>query len=209
MVLIGREAIAELAKPFLTFLLLLGVYFIKPFITKQKLLKALIFSWCATIILLFSNKNELFFISGLIAFFIAHIMYILLFNKELINKTRKNSAMFWVEVTFVIIYLLTMLIIFLPIYENLRIAVFIYTLVNAVLLLFTLKGFQIWEKPAAYYILIGAIILVISDTAMLFETFYTPFLLSNFYISAGFLISQYLIVFGILKLNQKKQHFLY
>jgi len=208
-ILIGYEAAAELAKPFLTFLLLLGVYYIQPFITKKFLLKALSFSFCANIILLFSNGKELFFISGLIAFFVAHIMYIWLFNKELINKTRKNSAKFWVEVTIMICYLVAMLIIFLPIRENMRIPVFIYTLTNAILLLFTLKGFQIWEKPAGYYILIGAIILVMSDTAMLFDRFYSSFLLSNFYITAGFLISQYLIIFGILKLNQKKQHFLY
>lgn len=203
-ILLGQEQIAWFLKPFLLPFLLLAVYFSGNFPSKKFLLIALVFSWIGDIILLFADRHELFFIVGLIAFLISHIVYILLFNKQLKYKNRKNKAIFWIGVTCIIVYLFTMISILLPSLGDLTIPVFVYALVISTMLLFALKGFLNWEEPGNWYILIGAIAFISSDSILAFNKFYAPIVLSSFLIMITYLIAQYLIVVGILKLNKKK-----
>lgn len=203
-ILLGQEQIAWFLKPFLLPFLLLAVYFSGNFPSKKFLLIALVFSWIGDIILLFADRHELFFIVGLIAFLISHIVYILLFNKQLKYKNRKNKAIFWIGVTCIIVYLFTMISILLPSLGDLTIPVFVYALVISTMLLFALKGFLNWEEPGNWYILIGAIAFISSDSILAFNKFYAPIVLSSFLIMITYLLAQYLIVVGILKLNKKK-----
>lgn len=203
-ILLGQEQIAWFLKPFLLLFLLLAVYFSSNFPSKKFLLIALVFSWIGDIILLFADRHELFFIVGLIAFLISHIVYILLFNKQLKYKNRKNKAIFWIGVTCIIVYLFTMISILLPSLGDLTIPVFVYALVISTMLLFALKGFLNWEEPGNWYILIGAIAFISSDSILAFNKFYAPIVLSSFLIMITYLLAQYLIVVGILKLNKKK-----
>jgi uncharacterized membrane protein YhhN len=185
-------------------LLLLGVIFYRNFPSKKLLLWALTFSWIGDIILLFADRDEMYFISGLIAFLISHVVYIITFSRQLKIRNRKNKAVFWIGVTAIIVYLLTMLAVLLPSLGDLKIPVFVYALVISTMLLFAFKGFLIWEEPANWYILLGAIIFVSSDSILAFDKFYTPIMQGSFLIMVTYLIAQYLIVKGILSLNQKK-----
>jgi uncharacterized membrane protein YhhN len=200
----GQAQIAWFIKPFLLPFLLLGVFFYGNFASKKFLLTALAFSWIGDIILLFADRDEMYFISGLIAFLISHVVYIITFSKQLKIRNRKNKAVFWIGVTVIIVYLLTMLTILLPSLGDLKIPVFVYALVISTMLLFAFKGFLIWEEPANWYILLGAIIFVSSDSILAFDKFHAPIVLNSFLIMITYLIAQYLIVVGILKLNQKK-----
>lgn len=204
LIVINQDSIAWFMKPLLIPFLIFGVYFSGAFPSKKYLLTALTFSWIGDIILLFVDRDELFFIVGLIAFLISHIVYILLFNKQLKYKNRKNKAVFWIGVTSIIMYLLVMISILLPSLGDLTIPVFVYALVISTMLLFAFKGFLNWEEPGNWYILIGAIAFVTSDSILAFNKFYKPVVLSSFLIMITYLIAQYLIVVGILKLNKKK-----
>ncbi|WP_413998504.1 lysoplasmalogenase [Flavobacterium sp. W1B] len=203
-ILTGQEDVAWYLKPFLLPFLLLGVYFYNDFPSKKFLLTALTFSWIGDVILLFAERDDLFFISGLIAFLISHIVYILLFNKQLKEKNKKNKAVYWIGVTVIIAYLFVMLTILLPSLGDLQIPVLVYAIVISTMLLFALKGFLSWSEPANWYILIGAIIFVSSDSILAFNKFKEPIVLSSFLIMVTYLAAQFLIVKGILKLNQKK-----
>ena len=97
-----------------------------------------------------------------------------------------------------------MMLILLPSLGDLKIPVFVYALTISIMLLFALKGFMNWHKPASIYILIGAIIFVASDSLLAFDKFYAPLQYSSFLIMTTYLLAQYLIVIGILKLNKKK-----
>jgi uncharacterized membrane protein YhhN len=97
-----------------------------------------------------------------------------------------------------------MLWVLLPTLGDLTLPVFVYALVISTMLLFALKGFLNWEKTGSWYILIGAISFVTSDSILAFNKFHTPIVLSSFLIMITYLVAQYLIVVGILKLNQKK-----
>lgn len=203
-ILIGMEDVAWFLKPFLLPFLLFGVYFHHDFPSKKFLLTALFFSWIGDIILLFAARGELFFISGLIAFLISHLVYILLFNKQLKDRNKKNKAVYWIGVTVIIAYLFVMLTILLPSLGDLQLPVLVYAIVLSTMLLFAFKGFLNWKEPANSYVLLGAIIFVSSDSILAFDKFHEPIAMSSFLIMVTYLTAQFLIVKGILKLNQKK-----
>ena len=203
-IFIGREDAAWYFKPFLLPFLILAVYVHERFITKKVLLTALTLSWIGDIILMFADKGELYFIAGLIAFLLSHISYIILFSKQLKIYLKKSKIIFWIGVTAIAFYLIVMMLILLPGLGDLKIPVFVYALTISIMLLFALKGFLNWQKPASIYILIGAIIFVASDSILAFDKFYAPLQYSSFLIMTTYLLAQYLIVIGILKLNKKK-----
>jgi uncharacterized membrane protein YhhN len=208
-ILLGHEDIAWYIKPFLIPFLILTVYFHRDFTSKKYLLTALIFSWFGDIILLFSDRDERYFIAGLVAFLLSHLAYILLFNKQIKLKNTKSKAVFWIGVTSIIAYLIIMMGMLLPTLDDLIIPVFVYALVISTMLLFAFKGFLIWDTPANWFILIGAIVFVSSDSILAFNKFYQPVAWSSFLIMITYLAAQYLIVIGILKLNKKNSRLLY
>ncbi|MFV8335894.1 lysoplasmalogenase [Flavobacterium sp. RSP29] len=201
---LGNENTVWFLKPYLLPFLIFAVYFHERFITKKILLTALTLSWIGDIILMFTDKAEFYFIAGLIAFLLSHISYIILFSKQLKIYLKKSKIIFWVGVTAIAFYLIVMMLILLPSLGDLKIPVFVYALTISIMLLFALKGFLNWQKPANSYILIGAIIFLASDSILAFDKFYAPLQYSSFLIMATYLTAQYLIVTGILKLNQKK-----
>ena len=205
-ILFGREDIAWFLKPFLLPFLFVAVYLHERFASKKILLTALSFSWIGDIILMFSTKGELYFIGGLIAFLFSHIFYIILFNKQLTVYLRKSKFIYWIGITVIIIYLAAIMLLLLPNLGELMLPVFGYALIISIMLLFALKGFLNWQKPANSYILIGAIIFVASDSILALNKFYATLQYSSFLIMLTYLTAQYLIVIGILKLNKKKQH---
>ena len=207
-ILLGRQDIAWFLKPFLLPFLILAVYLHERFSSKKILLTALTLSWIGDIILLFADKGELYFIGGLIAFLFSHIFYIVLFNKQLKIYLKKSKIIYWIGITIIIIYLIGMMVLLMPYLGNLLLPVFVYAMTISIMLLFALKGFMNWHKPANSYILIGAIIFVASDSILAFDKFYAPIQYSSFFIMITYLTAQYLIVMGILKLNKKKLHIL-
>lgn len=204
LIILGREDISWFIKPFLIPFLFLAVYSCGDFPSKKFLLLALTFSWIGDVVLLFADKGKLYFIIGLASFLISHIAYIILFSKQLrINSTR-NKAIFWVGITVIIVYLMVMLSVLLPSLGDLKIPVFVYAIVLSTMLLFAFKGYLKWSKPAGMYILLGAVVFVGSDSILAFNKFYEPIKFSSFLIMSTYIIAQYLIVVGILKLNKKK-----
>lgn len=203
-ILFGQDNIAWFLKPLLLPFLLLAVYYSDGFPTKKILLLALTFSWIGDVILMFADKGELYFIFGLVAFLLSHLVYIVLFSKQLPTENNKDKAILWIGIVAILTYLALMLATLLPSLGDLKIPVVVYALVISTMLFFAFKGSLSWAKPAKNYILLGAIIFVSSDSILAFDKFYAPIPMSNFLIMATYLVAQYLIVAGVLKLNQKK-----
>lgn len=203
-ILAGREDIAWFLKPFLLPFLLFLVYTFESFPTKNILLTALLFSWIGDIILMFADKGEIYFILGLVAFLVSHIIYIVVFNKQLKTEFYKNKFFFLMGVGVILVYLITMLSLLLPSLGELKIPVVVYALTISTMLLFAFKGSLYWRNPANIYILLGAIFFVVSDSLLAINKFYTTLPLSSFWIMTTYLMAQFCITSGILCLNQKK-----
>jgi uncharacterized membrane protein YhhN len=184
--------------------ILMGVVIVsEKFPSKKTLFTALTFSWIGDIVLLFSDRGELYFIFGLVAFLISHLVYISLFSKQQNTKTNDNKVLFWIGVLAILAYFIFMIGTLFPKLGPLKIPVLVYAVVITTMLFFAFKGSLKWATPASKYILIGAIVFVSSDSILAFNKFYAPIVHASFYIMATYCLAQYLIVVGILKLNSK------
>jgi uncharacterized membrane protein YhhN len=202
--LLGYENLDLFLKPVLIPILGFGVYLYRKFPTKNALLLALLFSWIGDVILLFADIAEIYFILGLVSFLTAHIIYCVLFNNQVKIKIKTNKIIFGIGSVIIALYLIGMLSVLLPSLGDLKIPVIVYASVISIMLLFAFNGFLVWENPGNKYIFVGAIVFVISDSILAVNKFYTPIEKSSFFIMLTYLVAQYLIVVGILKLNPKK-----
>lgn len=204
MILFWQEDFAWYLKPFLLPILMYWVYNFDTFKTKNLLLTALFFSWVGDIILMYADKGELYFIFGLVAFLISHIVYIALFNRQLKTENNKNKLIFLMGIGVILTYLSAMLLLLLPSLGDLKIPVIIYAIVISTMLLFAFKGSLHWQNPANIFILLGAIIFVASDSILAINKFYVALPNASFWIMITYLVAQFCITSGVLCLNKKK-----
>ena len=198
--LLLNESTAFPLKVFLMPALIAAVYFHPYFTSKKFLLGALIFCWIGDVVLMFQSMNPLFFIGGLIAFLIGHIIYIILFNKEKRQVLNKNSTFLRVGSLSIMVYFIVMLSILLPHLGTMRLPVTVYALTISLMLWTAIIGYTEWESPANAWILRGAILFIMSDSILAFNKFYQPIWLASFFIMVTYLAAQYAIVVGVLKL---------
>ena len=204
LLMLGYERFDLFLKPILIPILGFGAYFYRKFPTQNTVLAALLLSWIGDVILLFTDLGEIYFILGLIFFLIAHILYCILFNK--LNRIRKkqNKTFFVIGSILIAVYLISMVSFLMPHLGDLEIPVSIYATVISIMLLFAFNGLLVWEKPGNLLIFLGAFFFVVSDSILALNKFYHPIPKSSFFIMLTYLLAQYLIVLGVLKLNPKK-----
>lgn len=200
----GFERFDLFLKPILIPIIGFGAYFYRKFPTQSTLIAALVFSWIGDVILLFTDLGEIYFILGLVAFLTAHIIYCILFNRQ--NKIRKkqNKSFFVIGSILIALYLIGMVSVLMPHLGELEIPVTVYASVISIMLLFAFNGFLVWEKPGNFLVFLGAFFFMISDSILAVNKFYIPIPKSSFFIMLTYLLAQYLIVVGVLKLNPKK-----
>ncbi|EKT3957061.1 lysoplasmalogenase [Flavobacterium psychrophilum] len=199
----NQDNIAWYFKPFLLPFLILATYKSDAFETKKWLLYALTFSWIGDIILLFASKNELYFILGLVSFLIAHILFIVLFIKQKSEGNYTKKCLFWLGFVVVLVYIISILSLLFTKLGNLKIPVFVYAFTISIMLITAIKGYFTWQKPMNILILIGALFFIVSDSFLSINKFYNPILSAQFIIMFTYLVAQYCITAGVLKMNKK------
>ena len=204
LLLTGNDVLTWYLKPLLLPFLFYAVVKSDNFETKKWLLSALFFSWIGDCILLFASKGELYFIFGLVAFLIAHILFIVLFSKQKSENKHFKSILFWIGFIAVIGYLVRMLSLLLPTLGDLKIPVSIYAFTISIMLLATLIGAVNWKNNAKYLVFVGALFFVISDSILALDKFHSPIASASYSIMITYLIAQFCITKGILDLNQKE-----
>jgi uncharacterized membrane protein YhhN len=191
-------------KPFLIPLLFMYVYLNDDFLTKKVVLFALTFSWIGDVLLIFTNNNQWFFISGLLSFLTAHIFYIILFSKLGTSKPYKKNPLFWIGIILTIFYLKSILEMLLPTLGPLKIPVSFYAFTISVMLGFAWRGFISWNNNARFYILFGAIAFIASDSFLAINKFQEPINNAAILIMSTYLAAQFGIVYGVIKFNSQK-----
>lgn len=191
-------------KPLLIPFLFLSVVQSDSFKSKLWLLLALLFSWIGDVILLFTNKSEFFFILGLVAFLLAHLLFIALFVKQEVPiVVHKQKNLYWFGFGFVLLYLFGMLSILFPKLGSLKFPVGIYAMTISLMLIETIKGYFNWTKKGKKLIFFGAVFFVLSDSLLAFNKFHSKFSHASFLIMLTYLVAQYCITKGILDINKK------
>lgn len=204
LLLTGNDDLTWYLKPLLLPFLFYAVVNSESFETKKWLLFALFFSWIGDCILLFADKGELYFIFGLVAFLIAHILFIVLFSKQKSENKHFKSILFWIGLMAVIGYLVSMLSLLLRKLGDLKIPVSVYAITISIMLIIALKGAINWKNNAKYLVLVGAILFVASDSILALDKFHSPIASASYSIMITYLIAQFCITKGILDLNEKE-----
>lgn len=182
-----------LTKPLL--MILLGGYFISLVgsnLTKLSILVilALVGSWFGDTFLMLQGSNPLFFIFGLGSFLLAHIAYILAFKKfdtVLTSSGRLVTSILFISYSLVLSYVLWSGL------GEMKIPVILYALVLTLMGIFGV----IKNMGVSNFVVIGAVLFILSDSMIAYDKFVEPFSSSRFLIMCTYISAQFLIIRGI------------
>jgi len=159
-------------------------------------LMALVFSLLGDVLLMFTHINANYFLSGLVAFLIAHVMYILVFRKQ--KNSDKPSLVFLIAL---LIYGALIFYVLGDRLADMLIPVVIYMLVILTMAFAASRRKGRVSLQSYNLVLIGALFFIISDSLIAINKFYTEVPLADILIMTTYAIAQYLIVLGLLKSN--------
>jgi uncharacterized membrane protein YhhN len=159
-------------------------------------LAGLFFSWAGDVLLEFTDIKGMFFILGLVCFLIAHIMYLTVFLTTTGENTIKGKGLFWIIPVF--IYWALLIIYLYPHLAEMRLPVIIYAVVILSMLAAAINRKAKVSQVSFYLVLIGAMLFVISDSAIAVNKFAHQFAYSDILIMSTYILAQFLILKGYL-----------
>jgi len=200
--LLGLDIFILVFKPLLMPLLFIAYY---PVYKAQKsnflriILLSLVFSFFGDITLMLIEYNENLFIIGLASFLIAHLLYIIVFYKNIkpftIKLVKKNLL-------YILIFIAFYTSLLFVLWDNLNemlIPVLIYGAVITLMGVFaTLRK---TNKESYVLVILGALLFICSDTLIAFNKFIfnSDLLYAQAYIMILYVLAQYFIIRGISK----------
>lgn len=175
----------------LSLTLLLALYVTFKYLKNKKsniyLLSGLAFSFVGDLLLI---QNENYFIAGLLAFFCAHIMYIIrFFNARFIDFKRVLTAS-----VFLLAYTFPLLCLIIPEVGELLPYIILYVAVLMVLVKTMYLRFDFVNKNSYIFGLLGSVIYVLSDSILAIDKFLIEVPFGQVMIMFTYGIAQYLIV---------------
>ena len=182
-------------KPFLLLPLLVATIFSETFSHKSILFAALAFCWAGDVLLLFANRDGIYFILGLVAFLIGHLFYILLFIK-MIKSSGKKVRLNVPFLILILLYLVAFYWLMSPRLGAMLVPVMVYAVAISSMLYCAFMLRSVIPKANAFFIFSGAIAFVISDSILAVNKFYTPIPFSGFLIMITYIYAQGAIVWG-------------
>lgn len=196
LLLLKLEMVAAITKPLIV-ITVTGYFFsaTKNVSSRLKVLigSALLFSWGGDILLMFQDKNSLFFLLGLSSFLLAHIFYIVFLHK--VRLAEKIKSRLWTLLVIAVYY--SVLIAFLtPWLGDMRLPVRVYGLVISLMLMLALHLLFLPNRKAGLYIAGGAILFVISDSLLAINKFYHSFEAAGFLVMLTYGLAQFFLATG-------------
>jgi len=193
---LNNESIQLIAKPLL--MPLLGAYFISQTNSiksplKKWILIALLFSLAGDVVLMFQEKSSIYFMLGLVAFLFAHIFYIFFFHNIRVIENMKSKA--WL-LLIVVTYYAGLITFLSPYLGDMKLPVRIYGIVISFMFLLAMHMLFIKNKNAGIWMMIGALLFVVSDSVLAINKFYRPFEMAGIIIILTYILAQFFIIEG-------------
>ena len=165
-------------------------------VLKKWILAALFFSWAGDVLLLFQQNNSIFFLLGLSAFLIAHIFYIVFFNSVRVNENVRGNI--WLLLVVAVYYgsLISLLYTHLG---GMKLPVLVYGVVISCMFMLAMHMLSIKNKTAGRWMMIGALLFVMSDSLLAINKFYQPFAIASVAIMITYGLAQLFIVEGAIQ----------
>ena len=159
-------------------------------------LAALLFSLLGDVFLMFEGKNSIFFLLGLSSFLLAHIFYIVFFHQVRLREKVKGNPLLLV---IVVIYYAALITLLSPYLFDMKIPVLVYGIVISFMFMLAMHMLFIKNKPAGQWMMIGALLFVMSDSLLAINKFYMPFEAAGVLIMLTYGLAQLFIVEGTVK----------
>jgi uncharacterized membrane protein YhhN len=162
--------------------------------TNLLMILALNFSLAGDILLMFVDIDPNMFIASLVAFLLAHVMYVFTFKKKTHNSKPSIPLL-----GLLLAYALVILLLLKDGLGDLTIPVIIYMIVILAMVVFASLRKANVSNISYGLVLLGAIFFIISDSILAINKFYEPVVYSHFLIMGTYTLAQYLIVMGMLR----------
>lgn len=193
------ETVRFITKPLIVLFLI--NYFISsvqlvPTSMKWWVVGALGFSWLGDVLLLFEDQSSQFFILGLSAFLIAHVCYIVFFNH--VRKVEKMKGQILLFI-FVLVYYAALIQLLSPRLGDMKVPVWIYGAVICLMLWLALHLNKAYHSNSGLFIMVGALLFVLSDSALAINKFYQPFAGAGIVIMLTYGLAQWFITEGSIR----------
>lgn len=196
------EKVQWLFKPLI--MIVLGIYYYnqsaKDGLLSKPVMVAIIFSWLGDVSLMFQHSGEIYFMIGLGSFLIAHTGYILAYPQYIEKETGNGlHGIQKFRFSFPIVLAGTGLITILYAHlGSLQIPVIVYAVVLVIMTLQALFRYGYTNAVSFWFVFIGALLFMISDSLIAVNKFLSPFELSGVAIMTTYILAQFLIVRGLL-----------
>ncbi|KAB8155201.1 lysoplasmalogenase [Kordia sp. TARA_039_SRF] len=159
---------------------------------------ALLFSLFGDSLLMFVSNDEGFFIAGLVAFLLAHVMYILVFLRDY-NGKKVNALPL---IALLLAYAAGLFWYIKDGLGDLLIPVLVYMTVILTMAVTAYMRKGMVSQQGFKFVFIGAVFFVLSDSLLAINKFYEALPYSNLSIMTTYAAAQFLIVLGIIKSYQ-------
>ena len=156
--------------------------------TKKIVFIGLFFSWWGDIFLLLDSRGSSCFLTT----HILYIFYFLSIKNQAPSLLKKQPV--WIAV--ILSYGVGLVILLLPHLGELKIPVTLYATVISGMLLCSLHIYYKTLAPANIYLILGAILFVLSDSLLAINKFYQPFPMASVGIMLTYCLAQYFIIRG-------------
>jgi uncharacterized membrane protein YhhN len=155
---------------------------------------ALFFSWAGDVLLQTKAHHASMFIPGLIAFFLAHIMYMTVFFSTP-GESMKHGSVVWQLLPLILYGTILVLILYNDL-GSMKVPVILYAIVILTMVFAAITRYGKVELQSYLLVLAGAILFVISDSALAINKFSHPFNSSGLVVMSTYVVAQFMIVAG-------------
>jgi len=184
----------------LIMLSLIGYYLSTVPKRKGYMVRAMFFCWAGDVVLLMQNDAEFYFMIGLFAFLVGHLLYIYAYRQVQWEDAPPISL----QKKFLMalpVYMLAgvLLIVLYPGLGSLLVPVLMYSLVLAVMVQTALYRYGRTGPDSYGLVVAGAALFMLSDSLLAINKFYSPFSGAASVIMLTYILGQYLIVEGVVR----------
>ena len=170
----------------------------------KRIFAGLLFGLVGDILLMFTHSNENFFLLGLAAFLIGHLLYLSAFYIDYkINPALEKSATRLALVIFGV-YCLVFYFFLRPHLVGMKIPVMIYAFVISLMAIMAVNRKGRVNHLSFCLILVGAVLFLISDSFLAYHKFVNAFSYGGMVIMATYMLAQYFITIGAVERNVKE-----
>ena len=159
---------------------------------RKLVILALVASWIGDTVLMFQSHGSIYFMLGLVAFLIAHILYIVSFTYLSSTASLSEKA---IIVLLFLVYTTSLVTFLWPGLGEMKIPVIVYAMVLTVM-----GALGVIKNTINYpYITLGVVSFVVSDSILAFNKFLVDVPFSGVLIMGTYILAQLLIVTGLSK----------